>query len=127
MATRAIWLECREPPIDDIGIALVAIRARQGVPVIERFVRQARVAIVSRRPCVRVVARAAVHGRIKVPRVLARRNRTVMARRTGSKYLIVIDICHRRPDVRGVAVFANIRGLNVQRTFARCFGSIVAT
>ena len=126
MATRAIWLECREPPIDDIGIALVAIRACQGDLVIERFVRQARVAIISRSPRVRAVAGPAVHGSIKVPRVLARRNRTVMAGRTGSKYLIVIDICHRRPDVGGVAVFANIRGLNVQRTFACRIDAVMA-
>ena len=127
MATSAIRLERRESPVDDIGVALVAIRACQGVPVIERFVRQARVAIISRSPRVRVVAGPAVHGSIKVPRVLARRNRTVMAGRTGSKYLIVIDICHRRPDVGGVAVFANIRCLNVQGTFAGCIGAVVTT
>ena len=127
MATRAIWLECRELPIDDIGVALVAILTRQWVPMIERFVRQARVPILSRGPRVRVVAGPAVNGGIKVPWVLAGRNVAVMTRRAGAKNLVVIDICHRRPDICGVAVFADIRRLNVQGTFACCIGAVVTT
>ena len=80
MATGTIWLECRELPVNDIRVALMTIGACQVVSVVLRLVRQARVAVVSGSPRVRIVASPAIYGRIEVPRVLPRCKRAVMAR-----------------------------------------------
>lgn len=50
-----------------------------------------------------------------------------MARRAGSKYLVVVHVRHRCPHVRAVAVLANIRCLYVHRTLASRVRAIVTT
>ena len=62
----------------------------------------------------------------KVRRVLAGCRDAVVTGATGAQYLGVIDSDYRRPQVRGVAVFADIRRLNVRRSFAGCLGAVMA-
>ena len=100
MATSTVRLESGKLPIHDVGVAAMAVRAGQVVAVILRFVRQAGVAIVCRRPCVRVVAQAAVLRGIEVSGVWTCRGGAVVAGRARSKDLIVIHRGHRRPDGR---------------------------
>ena len=60
-----------------------------------------------------------------MPRIHASRRRTVVARRTRSKYLVVIDGNHRRPDIGVVAVLTNGGRQRMQRPFAGCVGAVV--
>ena len=111
MATGAVRLECGELPVDHFCIALVAGSASQVSAVILRLVRQARMAVVGRCPGIRAVAQAAVLRCVEVARIRPCCERTVVARRTGSKNLVVINIRYRCPHVAAVAVLANIRRL----------------
>ena len=60
-----------------------------------------------------------------MPRIHASRRRTVVARRTRSKYLVVIDGNHRRPDIGVVAVLTNGGRQRMQRPFAGRVGAVV--
>ena len=62
----------------------------------------------------------------KVSWVLAGRRDAVVTGATGAQYLGVIDSDYRRPQVRGVAVLADIRRLNVRQTFADCIRAVMA-
>ena len=62
-----------------------------------------------------------------VSRVLARRQRTVVTRRTGTKHLRVIDIYYRLPYGCAVTVFTNGRRLNMNRPPACRLHTIVTT
>jgi hypothetical protein len=99
VATGTVRLECRELPVNNLGVALVTFCASQIIPVILRLVRQARMAIVNWRPGIRVVTQTAILRRIEMPRVLSRRKRTVVARRAGPKHLVVVHVRHWCPHV----------------------------
>ncbi len=59
-------------------------------------------------------------------RILAACNNTIMAVAAGSDNLGVVDREYRCPDIRRVAVFADIRGLNVGWRFAGGLDAVVA-
>lgn len=58
-------------------------------------------------------------------RVLAGCRDAVMAGTAGAQYLCVIDRKHGCPHIRGMAVFADIRGLHMRRTFARSIRAVM--
>ena len=60
-------------------------------------------------------------------RVLACRNDTVVAGAAGANNLSVVHRVSRYPNIRVVAVFANIRCLNVRQVLAGRLNAIVAT
>jgi hypothetical protein len=76
--------------------------------MVQWLVGQPAVAVVGRRPCDRVMAQSAVLRGVEVSRIHASRRRTVVARRTRSKYLVVIDGSYRRPHIGAVAIFTNV-------------------
>ena len=80
VAASTVRLERRELPIHNFRVALMTVGTSQVVSVIKRLVRQARMAIVNRRPGIRVVAQTAILRRIEMPRILSRRKCTVVAR-----------------------------------------------
>ena len=125
MAAGAIWLECRELPINHLGVALVTRGTSKVAAVIERFVWQARVAVVSRSPRVRVMAQAAVLCGVEVSGILAGCNSTVMARCARPKHLVVVNDSYGSPHVGTVAILANIGGQRMHRTFASCVRAVV--
>ena len=61
-----------------------------------------------------------------VRRVLARGDDAIMAGVAASYYLGVINSHHRREHIRGVAVFTNIRRLNMCRVFADRLSAVMA-
>ena len=58
-------------------------------------------------------------------RVFARRRQAVMAGAAGADNLVVVDSECWHPDIRVMAVFASIGGLNVVRRLASRFDSVV--
>jgi len=60
-------------------------------------------------------------------RVLAGGSETVMAGVAGSNNLRVINGYHRREHIRRMAVFTEIRRLNVCRVLSGCVGTVMAT
>ena len=58
-------------PIHCIRVGIVAFGAGKVAAMIERLVGQPRVTEIGRRPCVRGMAHATIHGRIEVSRVLS--------------------------------------------------------
>lgn len=113
VAAGTVRLECGELPLHDFGIALVAFGALQVAAVVLRFIRQASVPVVCWRPRIRVVAQATVLCRIEMSRILAGCRRAVVAGRAGAKDLVVVHGSYRFPDVSAMAIFADIRRLNV--------------
>ncbi len=69
---------------------------------------------------------AAVIAAFYMSRVLASRNDTIMAGATTTQNLCMIDGHHGRPQIRGMAVFADIAGLNVCRAFAGRVRAVMA-
>ena len=61
-----------------------------------------------------------------VGRVLAGCGGAVMAGVTGPQHLGVIDSHHGDPEIRGVAILADIRRLNVRRSFAGRLRAVMA-
>ena len=94
--------------------------------MIEWFVLQSCMTEVRRRPRDRAVAEATVLGGIKVPHIHTRRSRSVVAGRTRTQDLIVINGYDRRPDIGAVTVFADVGGERMQRPLARCVGTVMA-
>lgn len=126
MTTSAIGLERRELPVDNFRIALMAISALQVVAVVQWLIRQTNMLVIRWRPDVRVVTQAAVLRRIKVPRILAGRLRTIVAGRAGSQNLIVVNRDHRFPDIGAVTIFADAGCQYMRRTLARSVGAVMA-
>ena len=79
VATGTIWLERRELPSYDLGVALMAFGAREIIAVVLRLIRKPGMAVVGRRPRIRVVARAAILRGIEVSGILARCGRAIVA------------------------------------------------
>jgi len=104
----------------------MACGTQQRRAVIERLVRQARVAVVRGSPRIRAMAQTAVLRGIEVTRVLAGRYCAVVAGGTGSKHLIMVHGGHWFPDGRVVAVLADVGRLHMQRALAGSFGAVVA-
>ena len=113
MAASTVRLKGWKLPVHDLGVAAMAVRAGQVAEVILRFVGQAGVAVVGRRPCIRVVAQTTVLGCIEVAGVCTSCGRTVVAGRARSKHLIVIHVGDWHPGGRRMAIFANIGRQNV--------------
>ena len=59
--------------------------------------------------------------------ILYARNYAVMAGATGAEHLRMVNRVNRRPDIRIMAVLANIRRLDMRKVLANGFGAIVAT
>lgn len=127
MATGTIRLKGRTPPIDDLGVRLVALRAPQVTPVILRLVWQRDVAVVRWRPCVRDVAGVAFLRGVEVTRVLSRRRSAIVTGCTRAKHLRVIDRHHGREHVRRMAVFTDIGRQWVRGVLAGRIRAVVAT
>ena len=60
-------------------------------------------------------------------RILSARYNAVMAGATGAEHLRMVNRVNRRPDIRIMAVLANIRRLDMRKVLANGFGTIVAT
>ena len=73
----------------------------------------------------RVAAVALLHG-LHVANVFTCRSSTVMARRAGALDMSVIHHQHRAPDVGGMAVFADVVGIDVIDRFAGGIRAVVA-
>lgn len=59
--------------------------------------------------------------------VLACGNYSIVAGAAGTEYLRVVYRINRHPDIRVMAVFANIGRLNMREVFAGGFDAVVAT
>ncbi len=125
MTTTTIRLERRVLPVHNLGIALMTFGALKIVAVILRLIRQARVAVISGRPCIRRVAQTTVLRGIEVPWIHAGSLRAVVAGRTGAQDLVVVDCRHRRPDGAAVAVLADVGCLHMRGALAGRVGAIV--
>ena len=68
----------------------------------------------------------AISATCNVCRVLACGNYAVMAGAAGSEYLCMVYRVNRHPDIRVMAVFTNISGLNVREVLAGGFDAVVA-
>lgn len=76
--------------------------------MIKRLVAQPGMTVICRGPDGRAMAQAAVLRGIEVPRIHAGSRRAVVAGRAGAQDLIVINGNYRRPDIRAVAILADI-------------------
>ena len=125
MAASTSRLVAGRRPVDDFRIRLMTFGTVEVATMVQWLVGQPAVAVVSRRPRVRVMAQPAILGGVEVPGIHASRRRTVVARRTRSQYLVVIDGNHWRPDIGVVAVLTNGGRQRMQRPFAGCIGAVV--
>ena len=125
MAARAVRLERRVPPVDDIRVVLMTFRTREIAAMILRLIWQPGVAVVRRCPGIRIVTDAAVLCGVEVARVLAGRCRAVVAGGTGPEDLVVIHGRYGHPDGRAVAVFTHVRRLHMEWALARGLGAVV--
>ena len=66
-----------------------------------------------------------VNSTVYMRRRLPGRNHAVMTRPASSEYLGVIDGEGRRPNIRRMAVFANIRRLNMRERFTGGFNAVM--
>jgi len=114
VTARAIWPECRITPVNNVGVVLVALSARQVAAMILRLITQPRMTIIGWRPGDWIMADTTVLPRTEMPWILACRNCAVVARRAGTEHLVVINIGYGRPRVAAVTVFADIRCLHMQ-------------
>ena len=126
VATSTIGLVSWILPGDYFRVAQVAIGTQQIAAMILRLISKRRVAIISRGPRVRAVTNIALFCGAEVILVLTDRVNAIVTRSTRAEYLRVIDRKHRRKHVGRVAVFANIRSLNMCRVFAGCVSAVVA-
>lgn len=98
VATCAVRLKCRELPIDHFGVALMAVRAVEVTAMIQWFVRQSGVTVVCGCPRIRDMTQPAILCRVEVAGIHTGGRGAIVARRTGSNDLVVIDSNYRRPD-----------------------------
>ena len=94
--------------------------------MIERFIAQPRMPVISWQPGSRAVAQATVLRRIEVSRIHAGGRIAVVAGRARAQDLGVINGNDRRPDICAVAVFADVGRLRVQWTLAGRVCSVMA-
>ena len=104
----------------------MAIGALQVSAVILRFVGQTRVAIICRRPGIWAMTQSAIVRCIEVSRIHTRRGSAVMAGRTGSQNLIVIDGDDWSPYIGAVAILTDVCRLWVQWPLTCRIGAVVA-
>ena len=126
MAARAIGSVARRRPVDRLGVGPVTFCTVEVAAVILRFECQCSVTIIRGSPRICNVAGIALLRRAEVSRVRAGSYDAVVAARTRSKHLCVIDSEHGRKHVGGVAVFADIRRLRVGRILAGCVCTVMA-
>lgn len=81
---------------------------------------------VCRQPGNRRMAILAIITAANVRRMLASRQRPIMAASTGTQDLGMVDRVHRRKHIAGVTIFAYVGRLNVCRVFASGIDAIVA-
>lgn len=118
VTTGTVGLERSVLPDDDLRVVLMTVATSQIAAVIQRLERRTCVTEIIRYEGVRVVAEITFQRGDKVSRILADCGRPVMAGRTGAQNLCVIDIQHRRPGRRRVAVFADVGSQHVLRILA---------
>ena len=104
----------------------MAIGAIKVAPVVEGLVGQAYVTVVRRRPGVGVVTQRTFLRRVEVIRCLACSNNPVVTGRARAQYLIMIDCGDRGPDIRVVAIFADVGSQNVVLVLTRGIRSVMA-
>jgi len=126
VATCAVRLVGGGGPVHDFGVALMAVRTRQVVTMIQWFVQQARVHVFVWQPGDSVVAGIAFLLRDEVTRIFASRGQAVVTRRTRTEYLIVIDGEHGTPGVCRVTVLAQVRREYVLCALAGRIDTVVA-
>lgn len=126
MTACASRLVGRRRPQDDLRVGLMAICTLQIAAVVQRFVSEPGVTVITRYPGVRNMAQAAILYRVEVVRSLARSCNTVVTAGTGSKHLVVIDGSDRRPYRGVVAILADVRCLHVHWPLAGCVGTVMA-
>ena len=123
----AIGLVARRRPVNDFRVVLMTLGAKEIVAMILWLIRESGVSVVGRCPRIRVVAQTTVLHGIEVARVLPGGQRSIVAGRTGTKHLVVIDCRYRRPGRCAVAILANIGRLDVGRSLANGIRTVVAT
>ena len=94
--------------------------------MIERFIAQPRMPVISWQPGSRAVAQATVLRRIEVSRIHAGSRSAIVAGCARAQDLVVINGNDGRPDICAVAIFADVGRLRVQWTLADCVCSIMA-
>ena len=62
---------------------------------------------------------------VEVSLILANRLNTIVAGRTGSKHLCMVNRHHRRKHIGRMTVFAHISGLHMCRILARCIRAVM--
>jgi len=94
--------------------------------MIEWFIAQPRMPVISWQPGSRAVAQATVLRRIEMPRIHTGGRSAIVAGRARTQDLGVINGNDRRPDICAVAVFADVGRLRVQWTLAGRVCSVMA-
>ena len=124
---RTIRLERGVAVLNLFRIRLMAICTGQVVAMVLRFIRQRRVPIICRRPGICDVALITLVISVEVSLVLANRLHAVVAGRTGSKHLRMVNRHDRCKHIGRMTVFAHIGGLHVRRILARCIRAVMAS
>jgi len=94
--------------------------------MILRFIRQHRVPIICRRPGICDVALITLVIGAEVSLILANRLHAVVAGRTGSEHLGMVDGDYRCENIRRVTVFAHIRRLYMRRILTGRIRAVMA-
>ncbi len=127
MATCTVRLISRESPIYEVCIGDVTIGALQVAAMVQRIIWQSSMHVDIGQPSCGIVTNVALAGRYEVAVVLACSKRAVMAGRTRTEYLCVINSCHGHPHCRCMTIFTDIRRRYVVLVLAGCIRAIVAT
>ena len=125
MTTRTVGLEGGVLPDNHFRVVLVAVGTGEVAAMVKRFKRCRRVSEIVRLEGIGVVALIALPGRHKMSGILADCGCAIVTRRTGAKHLGVVNVEHRRPDSRCMAVFTDVRCKRVLRVFTGCNAAVV--
>ena len=104
----------------------MAFSALEITAMIERFIAQPRMPVISWQPGSRAMAKTTVLRRIEVPRVHAGGRSAIVAGCARANDLSVINGNNGRPDIGAVAVLADVGCLWVQWTLADRVCSVMA-
>mgnify|MGYP001455951219 CR=1 FL=1 len=125
MAPGAVRLECRETPDDGLGVTFMACPAGRTCGMVERLVAEHRVLEVGWHPGGRGVAIGTLLRSQEVSCRFASRHDAVVAARTRTQHLRVVDADHRYPRARAMAVFTHVGGARMRGALARGIDTVV--
>ena len=125
MAPGAVRLECRETPDDGLGVTFMAYPAGRTCGMVERLVAEHRVLEVGWHPGGRGVAIGTLLRSQEVSCRFASRHDAVVAARTRTQHLRVVDADHRYPRARAMAVFTHVGGARMRGALARGIDTVV--